>query len=83
LGFELYTGEGGFYHWGKLPNGLSADEFNERLFKHEAAILPGKLCDMARGKGISSLDKFMRFSFGPLKAESFDGDVEIIANCVQ
>ena len=79
LGFELYTGDGGFYHWGQLPNGLSSDEFNERLFKHEAAILPGKLCDMNRG---SNLTKFMRFSFGPLKAESFEDDVRIIADCV-
>src|SRR6185369_17772139 len=55
LGFELYTGDGGFYHWGQLPYGLSSDEFNERLFKHEAAILPGKLCDMNRG---SNLTKF-------------------------
>ena len=83
LGFELFTGEGGFYHWGRLPNGLSADDFNERLFKHEAAILPGKLCDMARdGKSVSPLNDFMRFSFGPLKAESFEGDIEIIRACV-
>ncbi len=83
LGFELYTGDGGFYHWGKLPNNLTADEFNERLFKHKAAILPGKLCDMARGKGTSPLNNFMRFSFGPLKAESFEGDVAIISECVK
>ncbi len=24
LGFELFTGNGGFYHWGRLPNGLDA-----------------------------------------------------------
>ena len=83
LGFELFTGDGGFYHWGKLPGHLSADAFNERLFKHEAAILPGKLCDMARGGGsLSPLDSFMRFSFGPLKAESFDDDVRILSACV-
>ena len=82
LGFELFTGEGGFYHWGRLPGGLTADEFNERLFKHEAAILPGKLCDMARGNGKSPLSTFMRFSFGPLKAESFDEDVAIIRDCL-
>lgn len=78
LGFELFTGEGGFYHWGRLPGGLTADEFNERLFKHQAAILPGKLCDMERGGPNSPLAGFMRFSFGPLKAESFEEDIEII-----
>lgn len=84
LGFELFTGDGGFYHWGKLPNGLTADEFNERLFKHKAAILPGKLCAMARdGKASSTLHNFMRFSFGPLKAESFEEDIAIISDCVK
>lgn len=78
LGFELFTGDGGFYHWGRLPGGLDADTFNTRLFKHEAAILPGKLCDMKRGEGDSSLSNFMRFSFGPLKADSFESDVEIL-----
>lgn len=82
LGFDLFTGDGGFYHWGKLPNGLTADEFNERLFKHEAAILPGKLCDMNRGGGTSPLSTFMRFSFGPLKAESLAEDLSIIKVCV-
>ncbi len=82
LGFELFTGDGGFYHWGRLPRGLTADQFNERLFRHEAAILPGKLCDMKRGAADSSLHNFMRFSFGPLKADSFEADIEIIRSCV-
>jgi aspartate/methionine/tyrosine aminotransferase len=83
LGFELYTGHGGFYHWGRLPGELSADEFNERLFKYEAGILPGILCDMARRRGESGpLYRFVRFSFGPLSADSFDADMEILAKCV-
>lgn len=83
LGFELSTGNGGFYHWGRLPYGLSADEFNERLFKHEAGILPGGLCDMERRKGVDApLHRFMRFSFGPLSPDSYDSDMEIIAQCV-
>jgi aspartate/methionine/tyrosine aminotransferase len=83
LGFELYTGDGGFYHWGKLPGALSADEFNERLFKYEAGILPGILCDMARRRGEAGpLYRFIRFSFGPLSADSFDNDMEILAKCV-
>jgi len=78
LGFELFTGDGGFYHWGRLPGGLTADEFNERLFKHEAAILPGTLCDMFRRGGRSPMATFIRFSFGPLKAESFESDIAIL-----
>ena len=78
LGFELFTGEGGFYHWGRLPGDLAADEFNERLFQHDAAILPGTLCDMFRRGASSPMASYVRFSFGPLKAESFDGDVAIL-----
>jgi aspartate/methionine/tyrosine aminotransferase len=82
LGFELYTGDGGFYHWGRIPGGLSSDELNDRLFKHEAAILPGTLCDMHRRGHGSPHSNFMRFSFGPLKAESFENDVAILRACV-
>ena len=81
LGFELFTGNGGFYHWGKLPNGLTADAFNERLFKHHAGILPGRLCDMAR-RDSGPLDHFMRFSFGPLGPDSYDDDIAILSRCV-
>jgi aminotransferase len=83
LGFELFTGNGGFYHWGRLPKGMTGNEFNERLFKHEAGILPGHLCDMARTESAgSTLDNFARFSFGPLSADSFAGDMEILRQCV-
>jgi arginine:pyruvate transaminase len=79
LGFELQTGTGGFYHWGKLPQGLTGDEFNERLFAHEAGILPGRLCDMARTDNAeSALAHYARFSFGPLGAESYDDDMRIL-----
>jgi aminotransferase len=81
LGFELYTGDGGFYHWGRIPGGLTADELNLRLFKHEAAILPGTLCDMHRRGAESPLSRFMRFSFGPLKQDSFEEDVAILRSC--
>lgn len=82
LGFELYTGDGGFYHWGKLPGGLTCTEFNERLFKYEAAILPGTLCDMFRRGDDSPLSTYMRFSFGPLKEDSFENDIAIIRACL-
>jgi hypothetical protein len=83
LGFELFTGDAGFYHWGKLPGDLSADAFNEKLFEYEAGILPGPLCDMARRSGPDSpLHQFIRFSFGPLEATSYDADMEILAKCV-
>ena len=82
LGFKLYTGNGGFYHWGLLPKGLSADEFNERLFKYDAGILPGRLCDMVRREGEDGpLHCYVRFSFGPLNQESFDNDMKIISAC--
>jgi len=79
LGFELATGTGGFYHWGKLPQELTGDSFNERLFAYEAGILPGRLCDMARTDDApSTLERYARFSFGPLKADSFDDDMRIL-----
>ena len=84
LGLTLHTGSGGFYHWAKLPGSLTAAELNERLFAHDAAILPGHLCDMARqpGKQPSPLDRFIRFSFGPLSPDSYDRDLEILAACL-
>lgn len=82
LGVELFTGAGGFYHWGRLPGGLTAAEFNERLFRYQAAILPGTLCDMFRRGESSPMVDFIRFSFGPLGPESFDSDVEILKKCL-
>ena len=83
LGFELFIGDGGFYHWGRLPGGTSADAFNDRLFRHDAGILPGPLCDMERRKGAGApLNEFMRFSFGPLSPDSFDDDLSILATCM-
>lgn len=79
---ELFTGDGGFYHWGKLPGRLTAEEFNQRLFQHKAAILPGTLCDMRRRGDKGPHGQFMRFSFGPLEAKTFDGNVEIIKKCL-
>jgi aspartate/methionine/tyrosine aminotransferase len=82
LGIELFTGTGGFYHWGKLPNALTADEFNNRLFKYKAAILPGTLCDMNRLGTKSIHNQFMRFSFGPLNPESYNHDIEVMKSCL-
>ena len=81
LGLELFTGEGGFYHWGRLPGGLTGDAFNERLFEHKAGILPGRLCDMARRGDDGPLGPLIRFSFGPLGPESFEGDLAILERC--
>ncbi len=84
LGFELFTGNGGFYHWGRLPGGLTADEFNDRLFPHGAAILPGRLCDMRRSPaGTGPFDGFARFSFGAVAPESFDEDVELLTQTIR
>jgi aspartate/methionine/tyrosine aminotransferase len=78
LACELFTGDGGFYHWARLPGSLTADEFNARLFAENAAILPGRLCDMQRGAGGSTLDHFIRFSFGPLEPGSYEADMAIL-----
>lgn len=82
-GIELCTGDGGFYHWGRLPNGLTADEFNRRLFKHKAAILPGTLCDMNRLGEKGEHNHFIRFSFGPVTAESYSENIKIIDSCLK
>lgn len=82
LGIELFTGDGGFYHWGRLPGKLTADEFNDRLFRHKAAILPGTLCDMFRRGAMSPLANFIRFSFGPLKPGTLPEDIRIMRECL-
>jgi DNA-binding transcriptional MocR family regulator len=81
-GFELFTGDGGFYPWGRLPGGLTAEGFNRRLVAHDAGILPGPLCDMARQGDSGPLGRFIRFSFGPLPPESYDNDMSILARCL-
>jgi len=81
-GLELFSGKGGFYHWGKLPGNLTADEFDERLFQHNAAILPGRLCDMYRRGSEGPLGNFIRFSFGPLDPESLDENIAMIRQCL-
>jgi aspartate/methionine/tyrosine aminotransferase len=84
LGFELFTGTGGFYHWGRLPNGLTARQFNQRLFKRLAAVLPGPVCDMHhRPEASNPLANFVRFSFGPLPAESYEDDMRILEACLR
>ncbi|HEB54415.1 MAG TPA: pyridoxal phosphate-dependent aminotransferase [bacterium] len=83
LGLGVFTGDGGFYHWLKLPEGLHASELNRRLFRHGAAILEGKDCDMARPHQkdpdyVSPYAGWFRFSFGPLSPDSFASDIEIL-----
>ena len=82
LGLEVFSGNGGFYHWCKLPGKLSANELNERLFPNGAAILKGTDCDMARRGNDSVLNQFFRFSFGPLKENSFESDIKILGNAL-
>jgi aminotransferase len=83
LGLELFTGDGGFYHWCRLPGGLTAEELNRRLFAEGAAILKGTDCDMARRGDASPLRDFFRFSFGPLAPESFDEDIAILERALR
>lgn len=82
LGLRLFSGSGGFYHWCRLPEGLNADEFNERLFAHKAAILPGRLCDMYRAGIDGVLNGYFRFSFGPLMPDSREEDLRILEKCL-
>jgi aspartate/methionine/tyrosine aminotransferase len=82
LGFELFTGDGGFYHWARLPQGLTGDAFNERLFPFRAGILPGRLCDMARRGDSGPLGPLVRFSFGPLGPESCEQDLAILGKAL-
>jgi aspartate/methionine/tyrosine aminotransferase len=83
MGLTVHTGDGGFYHWLELPEGLNAGELNQRLFKHGAAILKGVDCDMARPHAkdpdyVTPYDSFFRFSFGPLLPETFESDVALM-----
>jgi aminotransferase len=88
LGLHVATGDGGFYHWLRLPEGMNAAELNRRLFRHGAAILEGKDCDMARPHAkdpgyVSPYESWFRFSFGPLLPESFEGDVAILRRVLE
>lgn len=88
MGLGVYTGDGGFYHWLRLPEGLRAGELNRRLFKHGAAILEGVDCDMARPhtkdpEYVSPYDAWFRFSFGPLLPETFESDVAIMGRVLE
>ena len=63
--------------------GITTDNVAVFAGGRPAGILPGWLCDMARSPERSSgLETFARFSFGPLPAESYDGDMAILAQCV-
>jgi aspartate/methionine/tyrosine aminotransferase len=88
MGLRVATGDGGFYHWLQLPDGMNAGELNRRLFKHGAAILEGLDCDMARPHAkdpayVSPYDSWFRFSFGPLLPETFEGDVAILRQVLE
>jgi len=88
MGLKVYTGEGGFYHWCELPEGLNSDEFNKRLFKVGAAILKGFDCDMARPHTkdpsyVTPYTRFFRFSFGPLLPETFESDIALFGKVLE
>ena len=85
---NVYTGDGGFYHWLELPEGLNNKEFNNRLFKRGAAILCASDCDMARPHSkdpdyVTPYARFFRFSFGPLLPETFESDIKIFSEVLE
>ena len=82
LGLELFSGDGGFYHWCKLPGTLTAEKLNEKLFQKGAAILKGTDCDMHRLGIASHLKHFFTFSFGPLLPDSYDSDINILSEAI-
>ena len=83
LGLSLFSGDGGFYHWCRLPSGMTAEGLNRRLFREGAAILKGTDCDMERRGDASPLAGFFRFSFGPLDPESLDADIAILRRALE
>jgi len=84
MGLGVYTGDGGFYHWLELPEGMISSELNKRLFKRGAAILCASDCDMARPHSkdpgyLTPYERFFRFSFGPLLPETFEADIRLFS----
>ena len=82
MGLGVYTGNGGFYHWLELPEGMNSDELNKRLFKCGAAILCAFDCDMGRPHSKdpsykTPYNRFFRFSFGPLLPDTFEADISL------
>ena len=82
MGLGVFSGNGGFYHWCKLKNGMTAKDLNSILFKSGAAILKGNDCDMERKGKNSLLNNFFRFSFGSLHSDSFDDDIKILSKAL-
>lgn len=82
MGFKVWSGEGAPYHWIELPDGISAEDFNQKLFTRGASILAGTCCGMGNSKEKKELESFFRFSFGPLEEESFDDDCLILAEAL-
>ena len=88
MGLGVYTGNGGFYHWLELPEGMTNAEFNKRLFKRGAAILCASDCDMARPHSkdpsyVTPYSRFFRFSFGPLLPETFESDIQLFSEVLE
>ncbi|MBT6032082.1 MAG: pyridoxal phosphate-dependent aminotransferase [Kordiimonadaceae bacterium] len=88
MDLKVFTGEGGFYHWLQLPEGLNAEEFNTRLYKRGAAVLTGRDCDMGRPHSkdptyVSPYMDMFRFSFGPLLPETFESDIELMSEVLE
>jgi len=77
-GYELFTGNGGFYHCARLSNGPASDTFNEQLFMHQVGVPSGHLRYIAR-RDSGAPERITRFSFGPLGPDSYDGDMATLS----
>jgi aminotransferase len=82
LGLKVHSGDGGFYHWCQLPEGITGDALNKALFPHGAAIIEGLHSDMHRRGEDSPMSNYFRFSFGALEPESFDKDIRVMRDAL-
>ena len=83
MGLGVHTGDGGFYHWMRLPDGMNAASSTAACSSTARRSSKGVDCDMARPHNkepdyVSPYEDWFRFSFGPLLPDSFESDIAIM-----
>ncbi|MCH9675113.1 MAG: hypothetical protein K0U93_26960 [Gammaproteobacteria bacterium] len=78
LGPQWFRGDSGLYHWCRLPQETYRDEFNARLFTHNAGISLGRFCDMVRRDEDGALRAMFRFCVGPLSPDPYASAMNIL-----